>query len=609
MAEQLSFNSSGETLFLPADALRAMRDSRYHNTAYALSELIDNSIDARAKHIDILTFEEQSIANVNKIWRLSEIAVLDDGSGMSRETLIHALQFGGRKSSGVRRIGKYGMGLPTASVSKCRRVDVWTWEKDIDDLWHCFIDVAAIEKNAITAVPMPDQMPIPQDYLDCSFDGTLNKSHGTLVVWQLLDKVTEKSETIFDHIEREIGKIHRYFIDEGEVVIRAASFREGQDIAEHEKAIRPNDPLYLMRNTSTPEPWESNPMFEAYGSPKIFKEMVDGKEETVEVRYSIVKKEALRTPGYVNAGAAPHGRHARQNLGVSVIRERREILLEDNFVRAGGSSTIPQNRWWGCQVSFNQGADDLFGVDHNKQMAAHFTQAARDVMNDDRNDNVVLNDAAYDDSLMHKIALDIRNTTRAMLRDVEKMMEQRRMLPEGGRIKKVSEQAAEIAKKATQETTTDRNGPNTFDQARLNMSVDEREEILTKTYIDEGLGEQDARTLAKQLIENDEWYKFDSDQLDAYQMFRVRNRAGILRVILNMDHPIHDFIRMFEDEAKAELSDPVRKAGLGLILLLMAWARMEDQIEIDDDRKRVQAIAQQWGEHVNEFIRHLTDLG
>ena len=608
MGEQLSFYSSGESLFVPADAVRAMRDSRYHNTAYALSELIDNSIDARAKHIDILTFEERSIANVNRTWRLAEIAVLDDGSGMSRETLIQSLQFGGRKAAGIRQIGKYGMGLPTASVSKCRRVDVWTWDNGIENLWHCYIDVDAIEENAINAVPMPDQMPLPSVYLDRSFDGTLNQSHGTLVIWRDLDKVSEKSETIFDHIEREIGKIHRYFINDGDVIIRAASFREAQVVAEHEKIIRANDPLYLMPNTSTPDPWSISPMFEPYGIPKTYKEIVNGKEQNIEVHYSIVRKEALNTPGYANAGNSPHGRHARPNLGVSVVRERREILLEDNFVRAGGASTNPENRWWGCQVSFGHDADDLFGVDHNKQMAAHFTQAAKEVMNDDRHDNEILNDTGYSGSLMHRIALDIRNTTRAMRRDVERMMGQRKMLPNGQSIGRVSNQAAAIAKQATQEAIQQKKEPSTAtDQARLELSVEQREDMLAQTYIAEGLEEADARMLAKQLVENDEWYNFESDQLDGYQMFRIRNRAGVLRVILNMDHPIHDFIRMFEDQAKAELSDPVRRAGLGLILLLMAWARMEDQIEIDDDRRQIQSIAQQWGKHVDEFIRQLTD--
>ena len=606
MAEQLRYDSSGESLFIPADALRALRDSRYRSTAYALSELIDNSIDAKAKHIDILCFQQDEIVNVHHRWRLKEIAVLDDGRGMSRDTLIQALRFGGRESGGVRRIGKYGMGLPTSSVSKCRRADIWTWENSVDDAWHSYIDVAAIENNAIDSVPMPDEVAVPSTYLETCFDGTFNRAHGTLIVWNELDRVTERPETIFNHIEREIGKIHRYFINDGDVLIRAASFRENLSQAESERVIRPNDPLYLMHATSTPEPWASEPMFQQYGNPKRYQHSANGKEETIEVIYSIVKQEALTTPGYSNAGDSPHGQHSRRNLGVSIVRERREILLEDAFVRAGGASTNPLNRWWGCQVLVDQGSDDLLGVDHNKQMAATFTQAAKEVMNSDANDAAFSDDG---DDLIMKIVLDIRNTTRAMLRDIAVMMEHSRMLPGKARKERVSNQAAVIAKEATKEAIHQgKDSTSSTDRDRTALPAEEREDLLVQVYVSEGQNENDARELAKQLVEDDEWYHFESDQLDAYQMFRVRNRAGVLRVILNMDHPIHDFIRIFEDQAKIDLSDPVRKAGLGIILMLMSWARMEDQIESDEERRRVQFIAQQWGQHVDEFIRHLTEL-
>lgn len=613
MAEQLSYDSSGESLFIPADALRAMRDSRYRNTAYALSELIDNSIDARSKNIDILCFEEQEVVSIRQHWRMQEIAVLDNGHGMNRETLIQALRFGGRRSSGVHRIGKYGMGLPTASVSKARRVDVWTWENGIDNLWHCYIDVEAVESNRISMVPNPDKQSLPSKYIEKSFHGTYNESHGTLVVWTNLDRVTERSNTIFDHIEREIGKIHRHFIYDGDVMIHAASFRrEFGDVdfrSENERQLRPNDPLYLMQPTSTPDPWDNDAMFQPYGSPKEFKHHVDGKEEIVRVVYSIVKPEALKTPGYANAGDSPHGQHARRNLGVSVVRERREILLENEFVRAGGSSTAPQNRWWGCEVEFSRGSDDLFGVDHNKQMAANFTQAARDVMNSDDSDLHLLNEFGESDDLMYKIVLDIRNTTRAMFREIVQMMEHRRKASEGKDITKVSTHAARIAKEATQEAIERGDISKTkTDIQREEQQPEQRELELFNAYVAEGVNEVDARSLAKQLIENDEWYCFESDQLDAYQMFRIRNQGGVIRVILNINHPIHDFIRMFEEQAKLDLSDPVRKAGLGLILLLMSWARMEDQIESEQERRRIQFIAQQWGVHVDEFIQYITEL-
>ena len=119
--------------------------------------------------------------------------------------------------------------------------------------------------------------------------------------------------------------------------------------------------------------------------------IVDGKEVTIEVKYSIVKPEALTTDRVTqNPGDMPRGKHARHNIGVSVVREDREIVLEDAFLREGGSAENPQNRWWGCEVHFHRSCDELFGVDHNKQMVAKFTQAAKTLARDDRSRQVIL---------------------------------------------------------------------------------------------------------------------------------------------------------------------------------------------------------------------------
>ena len=57
-----------------------------------------------------------------------------------------------------------------------------------------------------------------------------------------------------------------------------------------------NDPLYLVSPTSVPEePWDNTPMFEQWGDIRYYSVTVDGREETIEVKYSIVKPEALRT--------------------------------------------------------------------------------------------------------------------------------------------------------------------------------------------------------------------------------------------------------------------------------------------------------------------------
>ena len=610
MAEQLGFETSGQSLFIPTYTLRALRDSRYRNAAYALSELIDNSIDAKAHHIDILCLEREEVVNVRRHWKLNKIAVLDDGHGMSREALIQALRFGGRDPSGYHRIGKYGMGLPTASVSQCRRVDVWTWEHSINDLQHCYIDVDEVEQNDVNSIPAPDNEPIPTQWRNGAYEDTLNQTHGTLVMWSKLDRVSEKPETIFKQIEFEIGRIHRDFIKDNEVIIRAVSFREEgtRVLPNKEWQVRPNDPQYLMPETSTPDPWDKSPMFTKYGDTKVYKVMVNGREESIEVAYSIVKPEALRTPGYAQAGRSPHGQHARRNLGVSVVREGREILLEKAFLRGGGASTDPENRWWGCQVSFSQGADDVFGVDHNKQMAANFTDAANNLMNSDANDPSLVDEFADGDNentySIYTIVADIRNTTRAMLSEITRKMRHRNDLPNTRDVQQVPRQAEAIAKQATLEAIEQGlESATVTDQQRANLPPEQREAELQQVYVKEGRTEDDARELAKYLIENDNWYHLEADQLDGYQMFRVQNQGGILRIILNMKHPIYRFLSVFEDQDPAKITDPT--ARVGIILMLMSWGRMEDQVEADKERQAIQDIAMRWGRHVDEFISRL----
>src|SRR5438132_10217543 len=90
----------------------ATRETGYRNIASAVSELVDNSIQAGARTIDIILRRN---ADGN---RPAAVAVLDDGSGMTARTLTRALQFGGTDRFNDRQgTGRFGMGLPNASVS------------------------------------------------------------------------------------------------------------------------------------------------------------------------------------------------------------------------------------------------------------------------------------------------------------------------------------------------------------------------------------------------------------------------------------------------------------------------------------------------------------
>ena len=617
MVEQLAeLRDADRSLFPGSFTIRAIRDSRYHNTAYAIAELIDNSIEAGAERVELLCMEQAEVVQSRTRRRISEIAVLDNGTGMDARTLLDALKFGGgTRHRSTRGIGKYGMGLPTSSMSQCTKVEVWTWQDGPDSIWHSSLDANAIESGDHN-VPIPDRdTPIPERWKTAGSDDIFTHRSGTLVVWSDLDKVQWKTgRTIIENTSREVGRIHRHFIDADITRIRTASFltnRPGE--AEFEATVVANDPLYLMSPTSVPEaPWDNSPMFEEWGDVRYYPVIVEGREETVSVKYSIVKPEALRTDMVKqNPGRAPRGRHARHNIGVSVVREDREIVLEDAFLREGGSAENPQNRWWGCEVSFRRNCDELFGVDHNKQMVANFTQAAKTLARDDRPRQVVLDEMGVDDDTVYTIVADIRDQTRAMMEKIRQMFAQKRRSVDGnGGGRTPERKAVRTQTDADQEAIeSGAEGKTRTDIDREEISTEERMAGLAEHFIESGQPEDEARELARVLVQDQLSYQFNPAQLDGYQMFNVRSNQGVLHINLNTDHPIYDLISHVEDRLSEEgdESDPAFQAIVALRLLLSSWARMEDQTESRDERTRIQDIAMNWGRQVDKVINQLRE--
>ena len=619
MVEQLAvLRDVDRSLFPSSFTIRALRDSRYHNTAYAIAELIDNSIEASAPLIELLCMEEPQMGWERMRRLVSEVAVLDNGTGMDVTTLLEALKFGGgTRHDSDRGIGKYGMGLPTSSMSQCKRVDVWTWQDGPNSVWHSSIDADDIERGN-HLVPLPDrETPVPETWRRAGSDEIYENRSGTLVVWSKLDKIQWKtSRALIDNTSREVGRIHRHYIDVGIHTIRSASFLKSQPSQlEPETTFVANDPMYLMNRTSVPEsPWDSEPMFTQWGQTKYYTPTVEGREVTIEVKYSIVKPEVLRTESISqNPGNTERGRHARHNIGVSVVREDREIVLEDAFLREGGSADNPQNRWWGCEVHFRRSCDELFGVDHNKQMAANFTQAAKTLARDDRPNQVVLDELGIEDDLIYEIVGAIRDQTRAMMNQIRQLFAQKRGSDGDGRQSSQRNPEHKAAKTATE---ADREAiaagveqPTKTDKDRERIPPDEREQGLTEQFVELGQVPEDAQQLARWLIEEDLSYQFNSTQLDGFQIFNVRSNQAVLHINLNTDHPIYDLLKHIEGDLddNVDESDPAFQASVAIRLLLSSWARMEDQTESRDERARIQDIAMNWGRQVDKVINYLRE--
>ena len=97
-----------------ASLIESLRDIGY-SPETALADVIDNSITAKAGHVEIL-----SETSIDK----PRIAILDDGEGMSEPQLVDAMRPGTRNPLEVRDIqdlGRFGLGLKSASFSQCRR--------------------------------------------------------------------------------------------------------------------------------------------------------------------------------------------------------------------------------------------------------------------------------------------------------------------------------------------------------------------------------------------------------------------------------------------------------------------------------------------------------
>lgn len=101
----------------PSALSASLRDLGY-SVETAVADIIDNSITAKASQVDIFCVETDG--------ELS-LAILDNGTGMDKEKLLEAMRpgtFGPDAPREETDLGRYGLGLKTASFSQCRRLTV-----------------------------------------------------------------------------------------------------------------------------------------------------------------------------------------------------------------------------------------------------------------------------------------------------------------------------------------------------------------------------------------------------------------------------------------------------------------------------------------------------
>ena len=176
----------GRTSIIGANFLDRFRSSDYKNSVYAIAEILDNSVDAEAKNIELITITE------NK--KVKEIFFVDNGKGMSEKILSKCVVFSeGTNSSGTKKTGFFGMGLPNSSLSQCRDFSVIC---EIDgDFRQNRIDFKKMQSNG--ELYIDDVYEADKKLVNRVRSYTRIKDFKTIIQWTDLDKIdTLNAETL-----------------------------------------------------------------------------------------------------------------------------------------------------------------------------------------------------------------------------------------------------------------------------------------------------------------------------------------------------------------------------------------------------------------------------
>ncbi|MDX2076630.1 MAG: ATP-binding protein [bacterium] len=590
--------------------VKAMRDNGYKNAAYAIAELMDNSIQAGATRVELLCAEKTELAKQRQRTRIHQIALLDNGCGMTPETLLMALQFGnGTRLAPEQQtgIGRFGMGLPNSSISQARRVEVWSWQNGVENAFYTYLDIDEIERSELRYVPIPEHKQIPEIWLR---EGKSFEKTGTLVVWSNLDRCQWRTaQTIIANSEMLIGRMYRFFLAEGKVTIRSHGFDINQkklasDMSEERIAL-PNDPLYLMANTSCPEPFNNNPMFQQWGDVFEYKIHYNGDAHSVYLRFAYAKEEARQKD---NAGNLLYGKHAANNVGVSIVRADRELDLDAGWI----INYDPTERWWGAEIHFPPALDEIFGVTNNKQSARYFSEMAKmdiEVLIKDYGDsyvNMVEQMNADEDPRIPLIEI-----AKKIKQNISTMREHLKNQTVGLRTKKrYGNDDQSTAQKATEVTKKriDDGYKGESDKQEETQTPEKRVEEIKLELVEQGKLESVAQELAAQTVGRGLKYQITQSYMSGSPaFFDVKSRGGAVMITLNINHPAYNhLIEVLEQDPSGinedELRERLDKARQGLELLLMSWARYEDEEPMGNRRDRVQQARWDWGRYARQFL-------
>lgn len=170
----------------------------------ALADIIDNSIGNGATHIDV------RFSSITPRY----IAILDNGCGMTPDELIIAMRYGSKNVNDQRAesdLGRFGLGLKTASLSQCRKLTVISKKNNVISAASWDLDFIIEQQGWSLKVYDYDEMVTQYNKAIPGILDELNAYEtGTIVIWEDFDKMLEGTSepgTLFDE-KISIARLH-----------------------------------------------------------------------------------------------------------------------------------------------------------------------------------------------------------------------------------------------------------------------------------------------------------------------------------------------------------------------------------------------------------------
>lgn len=326
-----------KTVEMPPFAPVLMESTRAigYNLDSAIADIVDNSIAAGSKNVDISFFPIDG----------AFISILDNGHGMDSNALNSAMQYGSKNPVDVRDakdLGRFGLGLKTASLSQCKCLTVISKQGNIVEGRRWDLDYVA-ETGLWSLIVLDDQeiASVPQS------DALMAYESGTLVVWQKLDRLKAGEINFEQALGRKIDGVREHL---ALVFHRYLSGEKGitkMKLTINGERVPPVDPFLTAKSV---QPMDDEIL------------VVHGQK--IVVRPYILPHISKMTPEEIKTLGGKDG--LRKQQGFYVYRNKRLLVWGTWFrmMRQGDLSKLAR-----VQVDLPNTLDDLWTLDIKKSSA------------------------------------------------------------------------------------------------------------------------------------------------------------------------------------------------------------------------------------------------